>query len=117
MKKDLTTMLSEVKAMADSYEDPGPILDLISWKDLETGHWKVIVDVANEQDLSNQSPMSPFKVNNDVSDLGFGSEVTYCVQVYGDGDVVSIVTDAGSHGTHVAGIIGANFEGEVRTIS
>ncbi|CAN0310559.1 unnamed protein product, partial [Laminaria digitata] len=34
---------------------------------------------------------------SDVACLNFG------VHVYGDGDVLSIVVDAGAHGTHVAG--------------
>lgn len=40
VKKDKTTLLEEVKAMADDYDDPGPLLDVISWKG-EDGEWKV----------------------------------------------------------------------------
>jgi len=36
--------------------------------------------------------------------LSQNSQMTYSVKVYDDGDLVTIVTNAGSHGTHVAGI-------------
>jgi subtilisin family serine protease len=47
-----------------------------------------------------------------VGDLGWGTELSFCVQVYQQGDLLSIVTDAGSHGTHVAGIVAAHFDDE-----
>ena len=39
-----------------------------------------------------------------VGDLGHASAVSFCVQIHDGGDLVAVVTDAGSHGTHVAGI-------------
>jgi subtilisin family serine protease len=49
--------------------------------------------------------MAPFAHENQIGEFDLVA-VTFCVQVYEDGDVPqSIVTDAGSHGTHVAGIV------------
>jgi len=41
-------------------------------------------------------------------EVGNDTLLSYAVNIYNDGDVVSIVTDAGSHGTHVAGIVAAH---------
>ena len=62
-------------------------------------------------DLSDAEPMAPYRVARAVGDLGYGTALSYCVQVYDGGATTSIVVDAGSHGTHVAGIAAAHFEG------
>ena len=54
--------------------------------------------------------MAPYRHARQVGDLGFGTELSFCIQVYDEGDTLCIVTDAGSHGTHVAGIVAANFD-------
>ena len=72
--------------------------------------WRAVVDTGGEGDLTAASPMAPFRHERQLGQLGFGTELTYCVQVYDEGDTLCIVTDAGSHGTHVAGIVAASFE-------
>ena len=57
-----------------------------------------------------RSLLIPSEHGRQVGDLGWGSALSYCVQVYEGGDRLSIVADAGSHGTHVAGIAAAHFE-------
>jgi tripeptidyl-peptidase-2 len=39
--------------------------------------------------------------------VGSDTLLSYALNMYNDGDIVNIVTDAGSHGTHVAGIVAA----------
>lgn len=105
-KKEMQLLLSELKDMTgDSYKDYGPLLDIIMFE--EDGIWKAVLDGTG--DMSKSIPMAPFKHKRQTGDLGFGSEVTYCIQVYDKGNILSVVTDAGSHGTHVAGIAAANF--------
>ena len=44
----------------------------------------------------------------------FGKQamMNFALNIYDDGDTLSIVTDVGAHGTHVAGIVAANYPGQ-----
>ncbi|CAN0208725.1 unnamed protein product, partial [Ectocarpus fasciculatus] len=71
--------------------------------------WWAAVDIKEDGDLTQAVAMTDFdKLRqhgrfSDVACLNFG------VHVYDDGDVLSIVVDAGAHGTHVAGIVAAYY--------
>jgi len=105
--EELELLLKELQGIADSYDDAGPLMDVVMYEN--GGVWKVIVDLNADGNLTNAIPISPYAHSGQTGELGFGSAVTFCVQVYEGGNVLSIVTDAGSHGTHVAGIVGANY--------
>jgi len=109
-KKELNLLLEQLKAVIESYEDFGPLMDVLLFKDSEEGVWKAVIDLEANGDLVNSIPMAPFRHSRQISELAFGSAVTFCIQVYDNGNVLNIVTDAGSHGTHVAGISAAYFD-------
>ena len=102
-KKDAELLLKELKGMMEKHDDAGPMLDVVAFE--KDGVWRVVV--SDGADLTSATPMAPFATSQQVGDFGHGSETSYCVQVYDGGDTVSLVTDAGSHGTHVAGIVAA----------
>ena len=108
-KKELELLLEQLQAIAESYQDFSPLLDCLLFKSEEEGVWKAVVDVKADGDLAHSVPLAPFGHARQTGELAFGSAVTFCVQVYEDGNVLSLVTDAGSHGTHVAGIAAARF--------
>ena len=111
--KDLEVRLAQLKEMMDNYADEGPLMDCLLFKDSAAGGvWKAVVDVGASGDLTGLEPMAPYRFHQQVGDLGFGTALSFCVQVYDDGDRLCLVTDAGSHGTHVAGIIAAHFPGQ-----
>ncbi|KAL3906324.1 MAG: hypothetical protein SGILL_009314, partial [Bacillariaceae sp.] len=107
--KELEVLIQQLKDMVEAYQDYGPTMDIVMFQDDDKDTWKAVIDLEATGDLSQVEPMAPFGQGRQVGTLAFGSQVTFCVQVYDAGNTLSIVTDAGSHGTHVAGIAAANF--------
>ena len=113
----------------DEGGDPGPVFDVIAWRQSD-GHWVAVVDTSEAGDLAGVEPMLPYKFMRQWRRLSDEAQLNYAVNIYLDGatsvaepeDVsildamehlnsvtVSIITDAGSHGTHVAGISAGYF--------
>jgi len=106
--EELQTQVEQVTALMSSWSDPGPLYDVVAWKvnDLD---WRVVVDTSEQADTTQIKELGEY--SKDQSFWNFGSEnmMNYSVNVWKDGAIVEIVTNAGSHGTHVAGIVGAYF--------
>lgn len=113
-RKELKLLLEQLTTIKESYydEDSGPLMDILMFQE-DGGNnekvWKAVIDLEANGNLTNSIPMAPFRYNRQVGELGFGSHVSFCIQVYDEGKTLSIVTDAGSHGTHVAGIASSYF--------
>ena len=126
-RDDLKAQQGELTAMLKGYEDAGPLMDALLFRVPAgregAGSWRAVLDVDAAGDLRTAEPFAPFAEARQRGELGFGSALSYCVQITpshsgdsgggdggGDGGAsLCIVTDAGSHGTHVAGIVGAHF--------
>ncbi|MFT6595394.1 MAG: tripeptidyl-peptidase-2, partial [Akkermansiaceae bacterium] len=87
--------------------DPGPIYDCVVWSDGKQFH--VIVDTDEDGDLADEKILQPFGVSGDYGTLSEEEASTFAVQVYEKGNLLSIVTVSGSHGSHVSSIAAAHF--------
>jgi tripeptidyl-peptidase II len=88
-------------------EDPGSVHDCVVWHDGE--HWNVLVDTDEDGDLGNEQRLRPFAVAGEYANFGERIGCNFAVQVYDQGNLLSIVTVDGSHGTHVAAIAASHF--------
>ena len=108
-EKDLIArekQLEELEKNADD-DDPGPVYDCVLWSDGTDFH--VIVDTDEDGDLGEETVLRPFGIAGEYAGFGDEEASNFAVQVYADGDLLSIVTVSGSHGSHVASIAAGNF--------
>ena len=90
--------------------DPGPVYDCVVWSDGKEFH--VLVDTDEDGDLRDEQNLRPFGIAGEYGRLGQEEAATFAVQVYEEGDLLSLVTVSGSHGSHVASIASAHFPKE-----
>ncbi|PWY98768.1 hypothetical protein BCV70DRAFT_178492 [Testicularia cyperi] len=128
-KEEAKARVQALKDLAASYKDDGPLIESIVFHDGK--HWYAIVgggegdssDPSNGQpadllkpieeqvlDLSNVEPITDFRTFHQWQSFGQQDLLTYSVNIEDGGNTLSLVTLAGSHGTHVAGIVGARHD-------
>jgi len=111
-------LMEQLQDMMKDYNDAGPIMDIVLYQtkkgddDTEEMEWQALVDIDATGNLTSTKAMAPYACHQQFGTFGFGSHVTFCIQVYEGGNTLSLVCDAGSHGTHVAGIAAANYEND-----
>ena len=108
-EQDLAARESALESLEKSFlgDDPGPVYDCLLWSSGET--FKVVVDTDEDGDFSDETILQPFGIAGEYARFADPISSTFGVQVYEDGDLLSIVTVSGSHGTHVAAIAAAHF--------
>ncbi|PWA00014.1 hypothetical protein BB558_001358 [Smittium angustum] len=101
-KEELDAQLEALKSLESKYEDFGPELDCIVFHD--GSNYRAVVNTTSGNDLSGLEPFADYKLERQYGVLLKSSLFNYSVKIYDEGKLLSIVTTAGSHGSHVAGI-------------
>ncbi|CEJ03744.1 hypothetical protein RMCBS344292_17722 [Rhizopus microsporus] len=109
-KTELEARIEALKELDKNYEDPGPILDCVVFFDGKD--WRAVIDLNESGDLRGQPCLTDYRKELQYHTFGKADLLNFSVNIYSNGDVLSIVTLSGSHGTHVAGITAANFPDE-----
>jgi len=113
-KKDLEAVIEALSEANDQYDDPGPVWDCVVFHD--GAKWRAVVDTESKGDLTRSAPMTNYRDERQYATVGgvtntkdTAALLNYVLNIYEDGKKLCIACDAGSHGTHVAGIVAANF--------
>lgn len=106
-RAELSARLEQLQAAAKTYDDPGPVYDCVVFNDGEA--WRAVVDTDEDGDLQEEKLLTNFRDQREFATFGDGILMNFAVNVYEDGNLLSIVADCGAHGTHVAGIVAGHF--------
>lgn len=108
-EQDLVARHEAKTALDDKYATSGSELlyDCVVWHD--GVDWRVVVDTNRNGDLRDDLILRPYGVAGEFGTFDLHTHATYAVQVYEEGDLLSIVTMSGTHGTHVASIASSYF--------
>ncbi|KAJ4800193.1 Tripeptidyl-peptidase 2 [Rhynchospora pubera] len=109
--EDLQNKLDFLRNQTESYDDRGPVIDVVVWNDGVV--WRVAVDTQSLEDspdkgkLADFTPLTNYRLERKYGIFSKLDACTFVTNVYDEGNVVSIVTDCSPHATHVAGITAA----------
>ncbi|KAH0452237.1 hypothetical protein IEQ34_019536 [Dendrobium chrysotoxum] len=111
VREDLQNKLDFLRKQDESYDDRGPVIDVVAWNDGDL--WRVAVDTHNFEDGSEQGkladfiPLTNYRIERKYGIFSNLDACSFVTNVYDEGNLVSIVTDCSPHGTHVSGIASA----------
>lgn len=86
----------------------GPMYDCVVFHDGSV--WRAAVDPTETGDFSSAAAFTNFRAERQWGTLGEKTLLNYALNIYDEGTTLSIVTDAGAHGSHVSGICAAYHE-------
>ncbi len=106
-RKELTDRIALLSELQKQYADPGPIYDCVVFHDGQM--WQASIDTNEDGQFDDEAVMTNFREKRQYTTFDKVSLLNFAVNIYDDGNLLSIVTDCGAHGTHVAGIVSAHY--------
>ena len=106
-RDELEERIKQLEGLQRGYDDPGPIYDCVVFHDGED--WRAAIDTDEDGDLGDEKLLTNFRKEREYGTFSDLDLLNFAVNIYDEGDTLSIVVDCGAHGTHVAGIVAANY--------
>ncbi|KAJ3099253.1 hypothetical protein HDU97_003317 [Phlyctochytrium planicorne] len=111
-RNDLKARLEALKEQMQSFAEPGLLFDCVVFFDGDK--WRAAIDVNESGNLADAPLLTNFRDEHQSSSFGDDSMLNFSVNIFDNGEMLSIVTTSGSHGTHVAAIAAANHPNDPR---
>ena len=103
LSKDSTSdLIAQADRFRNGYSDPGPIYDCLTVHDGKL--WRACIDTDQDGDFTDESLLEDYRFEQRYSTFPGAVPVNFALNIYDDGELLSVVVDSGAHGTHVASI-------------
>ncbi len=109
-KKECEAQLKELQSAMARYEDPGPVYDCVVYHDGD--NWRAAIDTDEDGDFSDEKSLTDYHRERQFGSFGKQAHAQFAVNIYEDGNLLSIVVESNMHGTHVAGIVAGYYPGQ-----
>ncbi|XP_014663971.1 PREDICTED: tripeptidyl-peptidase 2-like [Priapulus caudatus] len=109
-KDDLQAQLDALTQLEKKLSYGGPVYDCVVFHDGST--YRACVDTSETGDLTSCALLANYREELKFSTLSASGMMNYSVNIYNDGNLLEVVTNCGSHGTHVACIAAGYFPDE-----
>jgi tripeptidyl-peptidase-2 len=106
-RADLQEQLKQLVAAGKKSSDPGPLYDCVVFHDGKV--WRAVIDTDEDGDLRDEKLLTNFRLEREFGTFSDGAMLNFAVDIYENGNRLSIVTDSGAHSTHVAGIVAGHY--------
>ncbi|CAD5113100.1 DgyrCDS2291 [Dimorphilus gyrociliatus] len=110
IREDLQHQIDVLNSTEKKYNFPPKIFDCVVFNDGKV--WRACMDTSCIGKLEDCSLMASYYEENQYATISALDQMNYSFNIWNDGNVLEVVTNAGSHGTHVACIAAGYFEHE-----
>jgi tripeptidyl-peptidase-2 len=85
--------VEQLKELQGQYDDAGPVYDCVVFLD-GSGVWRAAIDLEESGDLSKGATplLTDYRREHQLATFGHNSMLNFAVNIYEDGNVLSIVT-------------------------
>ena len=83
LEEELKARVAQLEALQKGYEDPGPVYDVVTYKD-GGGTWRVCVDTSERGELASAALLAPYRLEQKYGTLDAVSLLNFGVEVLGE---------------------------------
>lgn len=105
--KEAEAQLELLELARKHHSDVGPLFDCIVFHNGK--EYQAVIDTDRDGDLADEKVLRNYRQKPEYGTFAAPYNLNFGVNIYDDGNLLSIVADSGAHGTHVAGIVAAYY--------